>query len=819
MKSPKETSSHLTYPKLINLPEEGILKLLDPNTGEWFQYISFKDHMLYDKDGSLISKKPFTYSELLCLFIITRERPCEFITSDVFEDDYGIQSARFHFYNIRKKLKEEVYSANITSGRNGYRFNANNAWSFSGNLNEAEEWDSRTKWAKDNWELPPLKDAALKKLLNNNYTLFTKFQTVIYLLTFLRRAEGSISKYELIDGIGQGDSNLIEDINSFLGAEILTEINSGTENPRFDKIVTSNQYRFLIDLMLDEYINYDKCDDICLYNPILYCNAFQKEKIGNKKITISFKPKGLFTELLDKILSGLNEASWQYKLFSTIKSRFLNYKKTYKVPNSIQPSLNFSNCYFDRDNISVLTNTLNGIQNDKKEIIGLDISDCFFADKLRIQNINITDGIDLSHTFFTDEVTIDGCYCTATNNAEPKYSFRESVFCANVYIKNNSFTLINDKKRFNNASFSFEDACFIKESDYGKANYDPDKDPELVLRNNDFRSMDISFFETIFNDYRVEISDCKLEDSSITMDHSVLLNRLVLVNNGNLGKLDFNFKKGNRLVMANLNITGILNISNIAQFELLNVTLFFGLIVSDPSWNFEENRDSVNIRKYDRYIDDSLYQTGDHPLLRASVNVKDKAKQFLILKECFHRNGDVVNENQAYRLYQACINSAEEKQLADPQEQTGISIIQATPSDHTLIKELASSCAPLDQHTGYTYWTLLRYNSDTCFIAYNDNTPIGFITGFCKEQTGFIWQIGVLPDYRKKGISGLLIATMVRRFKSLGASRIETTIDKSNKASYKAFQSYCKTNNIIMRAIADSNMYENEIIYEILLPL
>ena len=132
------------------------------------------------------------------------------------------------------------------------------------------------------------------------------------------------------------------------------------------------------------------------------------------------------------------------------------------------------------------------------------------------------------------------------------------------------------------------------------------------------------------------------------------------------------------------------------------------------------------------------------------------------------------------------------------------------------IKKMVEACSPLDVHTLYTYWVLARYFTDTSFVLYDNDEAIGFIIAITKDNVGFIWQIGVLPQYRKQDLSYLLIDKTIQAFKNKGINDIELTIDTNNQISFAAFNSYCKKQNLkLFRKEPVENQYKNEIIYKI----
>ena len=78
-------------------------------------------------------------------------------------------------------------------------------------------------------------------------------------------------------------------------------------------------------------------------------------------------------------------------------------------------------------------------------------------------------------------------------------------------------------------------------------------------------------------------------------------------------------------------------------------------------------------------------------------------------------------------------------------------------NDFSIMKHLALKCPPLDVHTSYTYWVVSKLFGEYCFLAKDGEKPIGYIMCVRNDSVLLIWQIGILKEYRTKGISRLLI--------------------------------------------------------------
>jgi len=143
--------------------------------------------------------------------------------------------------------------------------------------------------------------------------------------------------------------------------------------------------------------------------------------------------------------------------------------------------------------------------------------------------------------------------------------------------------------------------------------------------------------------------------------------------------------------------------------------------------------------------------------------------------------------------------------------------------DAPTLRKLASLCPPLDLHTPYTYWLLTFMYSDTCFILEIDDKPVGFITSVYSKKSLFIWQIGILPEYRHQGLSSALLKQVFTKADGLGISKVNVSITEDNQASNKSFETFCKKNGFFMETVGIAEVTdliipefkETEVVFEI----
>jgi L-2,4-diaminobutyric acid acetyltransferase len=152
------------------------------------------------------------------------------------------------------------------------------------------------------------------------------------------------------------------------------------------------------------------------------------------------------------------------------------------------------------------------------------------------------------------------------------------------------------------------------------------------------------------------------------------------------------------------------------------------------------------------------------------------------------------------------------------------------PQDVGVLRTLAKASPPLGVHTAYSYWKVAYLHRRHSYIAETrEGKAIGFIT--CETTSdrpdlAFIWQIGVLPEFRRQGVALKLLDTACRNAEKDGIRRFEVTIDPSNAESNGLFQSYCaraglgisKTDEIVIDDPL-SGVREHEVLLEMKRPL
>lgn len=121
------------------------------------------------------------------------------------------------------------------------------------------------------------------------------------------------------------------------------------------------------------------------------------------------------------------------------------------------------------------------------------------------------------------------------------------------------------------------------------------------------------------------------------------------------------------------------------------------------------------------------------------------------------------------------------------------SIILRTPtaSDGAALWQLVKATGELEPNTAYCYLLLATDFADTCLVAEAAGQIVGAVIGYRpprEPDAAFVWQVGVLPDYRGLGL-GL---RMLTAWRDLPVNRncrwVTATVADDNPASQSLFQ-------------------------------
>lgn len=121
-----------------------------------------------------------------------------------------------------------------------------------------------------------------------------------------------------------------------------------------------------------------------------------------------------------------------------------------------------------------------------------------------------------------------------------------------------------------------------------------------------------------------------------------------------------------------------------------------------------------------------------------------------------------------------------------------ITLRQPRVEDGAAMCRLVQETPPLDPNSCYAYLLLCTHFSDTSIVAEDENELVGFVSAYrppTDPDVLFVWQVGVKPVARGKGLAKNMIQTLLDRDTCDSVNFLEATVTPSNVASQTLFRS------------------------------
>lgn len=115
------------------------------------------------------------------------------------------------------------------------------------------------------------------------------------------------------------------------------------------------------------------------------------------------------------------------------------------------------------------------------------------------------------------------------------------------------------------------------------------------------------------------------------------------------------------------------------------------------------------------------------------------------------------------------------------------------PEDAAEIHALIAACPPLDTNSLYANLIQCTHFATSCAVARRNGKVVGWISGHRppeKEDTYFLWQVAVHPDARGLSLPKRMLGEILARRAQRGVTQLETSITRSNEASWGLFRSF-----------------------------
>jgi L-2,4-diaminobutyric acid acetyltransferase len=133
-----------------------------------------------------------------------------------------------------------------------------------------------------------------------------------------------------------------------------------------------------------------------------------------------------------------------------------------------------------------------------------------------------------------------------------------------------------------------------------------------------------------------------------------------------------------------------------------------------------------------------------------------------------------------------------------------------TKADGAAVWKLVADCPPLDQNSMYMNLVQCDHFAETCILAEQGGKVMGWISGHIPPDapdTVFVWQVAVHADARGLGLGKRMLRALLQRPACAQVTKLETTITRSNDASWGLFRSFARDRGA---ALSDVPHYERD---------
>jgi L-2,4-diaminobutyric acid acetyltransferase len=155
-------------------------------------------------------------------------------------------------------------------------------------------------------------------------------------------------------------------------------------------------------------------------------------------------------------------------------------------------------------------------------------------------------------------------------------------------------------------------------------------------------------------------------------------------------------------------------------------------------------------------------------------------------------------------------NMANHSLTLQPQVADGVALRRPRKEDGSEVWKLVAACPPLDRNSMYMNLVQCDHFAQTCILAERDGALLGWISGHIppdQPDTLFVWQVAVHSEARGLGLGKRMLKALLRRPVCADVTRLETTITRSNAASWGLFRSFARD---LGGALSDAPHYERE---------
>jgi ribosomal-protein-alanine N-acetyltransferase len=127
--------------------------------------------------------------------------------------------------------------------------------------------------------------------------------------------------------------------------------------------------------------------------------------------------------------------------------------------------------------------------------------------------------------------------------------------------------------------------------------------------------------------------------------------------------------------------------------------------------------------------------------------------------------------------------------ISDIQESAGVTVESASLHDLGALRRLEQICFPKDAWPLLDLVSVLSFRGVVRLKAVSDHQMVGFIAGDIRRSEGVAWiaTIGVLPEYRGRGIGSMLLRACETH---IPLSRIRLCVRPTNDVAIRLYEKH-----------------------------
>ena len=123
----------------------------------------------------------------------------------------------------------------------------------------------------------------------------------------------------------------------------------------------------------------------------------------------------------------------------------------------------------------------------------------------------------------------------------------------------------------------------------------------------------------------------------------------------------------------------------------------------------------------------------------------------------------------------------------------------AVPADGASLWRLVQATGSLEPNTPYAYLLLASDFGRTCLVSEQDGQVVGAVIGYHPPEqadTAFVWQVGLLPALRGKGLGLELLQRWIALPANQACQWVTATVADDNLASQALFQRFAALHRV-----------------------